>query len=123
MDKEIRIDDLCLDVAKSGAAVQMVKCHHMKGNQLWEFNEKVKKTKLLLVKSNPPQKDIKSLDQRGGLVGESLRQFYIILRRVRLYNMGSCDYSINVIHVILSEGACTFYLFVRPCYSKQIKSL
>ena len=42
MDKEIRIDDLCLDVAKSGAAVQMVKCHHMKGNQLWEFNEKVK---------------------------------------------------------------------------------
>merc|ERR1712131_380790 len=40
MDKEIRIDDLCLDVAKSGAAVQMVKCHHMKGNQLWEFNEK-----------------------------------------------------------------------------------
>ena len=43
MDKEIRIDDLCLDVAKSGAAVQMVKCHHMKGNQLWEFNEKVKK--------------------------------------------------------------------------------
>ena len=62
MDKEIRIDDLCLDVAKSGAAVQMVKCHHMKGNQLWEFNEKVK----------------------------------IILWL-------SCDYSINVIHVILSE--------------------
>ena len=49
MDKEIRIDDLCLDVAKSGAAVQMVKCHHMKGNQLWEFNEKVKKIKLVLL--------------------------------------------------------------------------
>ena len=56
MDKEIRIDDLCLDVAKSGAAVQMVKCHHMKGNQLWEFNEKVKK---MLVESNASQKDVK----------------------------------------------------------------
>ena len=51
MDKEIRIDDLCLDVAKSGAAVQMVKCHHMKGNQLWEFNEKVKKNKVGTVDS------------------------------------------------------------------------
>ena len=42
MDKEIRIDDLCLDVAKAGASVQMVKCHHLKGNQMWEFNEQVK---------------------------------------------------------------------------------
>jgi len=40
LDKEIRVDDLCLDVAKSGSPVQMVKCHHQKGNQLWEFNDK-----------------------------------------------------------------------------------
>ena len=41
LDKEIRVDDLCLDVAKAGGPVQMVKCHHLKGNQLWEYDEKV----------------------------------------------------------------------------------
>ena len=41
LDKEIRVDDLCLDVARAGSPVQMVKCHHQKGNQLWEFNERV----------------------------------------------------------------------------------
>jgi len=40
LDKEIRVDDLCLDVARSSSPVQMVKCHHQKGNQLWEFNDK-----------------------------------------------------------------------------------
>nr|CAB3248260.1 polypeptide N-acetylgalactosaminyltransferase 1 [Phallusia mammillata] len=43
-NKELRCDDICLDVAKYGGPVMMVKCHHMKGNQLWEYD---KKTKLL----------------------------------------------------------------------------
>ena len=42
MDNEIRIDDLCLDVSKSQGPVTMVKCHHLKGNQFWEYNQKVK---------------------------------------------------------------------------------
>lgn len=41
MDNEIRIDDLCLDVANSKGPVMMVKCHHQKGNQYWEYNIKV----------------------------------------------------------------------------------
>ena len=41
MDNEIRIDDLCLDVSKSQGPVTMVKCHHLKGNQFWEYNQKV----------------------------------------------------------------------------------
>jgi len=40
MDNEIRIDDLCLDVANSKGPVMMVKCHHQKGNQYWEYNIK-----------------------------------------------------------------------------------
>ena len=42
MDNEIRIDDLCLDVSKSQGPVTMVKCHHLKGNQFWEYNQKVR---------------------------------------------------------------------------------
>lgn len=41
MDSEIRIDDLCLDVSKAQGPVVMVKCHHLKGNQYWEYNVKV----------------------------------------------------------------------------------
>ena len=45
MDNEIRIDDLCLDVSKSHGPVTMVKCHHLKGNQYWEYDIKVRKFK------------------------------------------------------------------------------
>jgi len=39
-DKEIQVNDLCLDtMGKLGSSVQMIKCHHRKGNQLWEFND------------------------------------------------------------------------------------
>ncbi|TNN84491.1 Polypeptide N-acetylgalactosaminyltransferase 13 [Liparis tanakae] len=37
-DKEIRTDDLCLDVSRLNGPVVMLKCHHMKGNQLFEYN-------------------------------------------------------------------------------------
>ena len=47
MDNEIRIDDLCLDVANSKGPVMMVKCHHQKGNQYWEYNIKVDQALLL----------------------------------------------------------------------------
>ena len=36
--KEIRTDDLCLDVSKLNGPVTMLKCHHLKGNQLWEYD-------------------------------------------------------------------------------------
>uniref|UniRef100_A0A4W3IJC8 Polypeptide N-acetylgalactosaminyltransferase n=1 Tax=Callorhinchus milii TaxID=7868 RepID=A0A4W3IJC8_CALMI len=37
-DKEIRTDDLCLDVSRLNGPVVMLKCHHMRGNQLWEYD-------------------------------------------------------------------------------------
>ncbi|NWV85954.1 GLT13 acetylgalactosaminyltransferase, partial [Dasyornis broadbenti] len=37
-DKEIRTDDLCLDVARLNGPVLMLKCHHLRGNQLWEYD-------------------------------------------------------------------------------------
>ncbi|XP_069075659.1 polypeptide N-acetylgalactosaminyltransferase 1 isoform X2 [Pleurodeles waltl] len=49
-NKEIRTDDLCLDVSKLNGPVTMLKCHHLKGNQLWEYDQ-VKLT-LLHVNSN-----------------------------------------------------------------------
>lgn len=42
-DKEIRTDDLCLDVSKLSGPVMMLKCHHLKGNQLWEYDPMVSK--------------------------------------------------------------------------------
>ena len=40
-NNEIRCDDICLDVAKKGTAVKMIKCHHLKGNQLWDYDDHV----------------------------------------------------------------------------------
>lgn len=40
-DKEIRTDDLCLDVSRLNGPVTMLKCHHMRGNQLWEYDAEV----------------------------------------------------------------------------------
>lgn len=37
-NKEIRTDDLCLDVSRLNGPVMMLKCHHLKGNQLWEYD-------------------------------------------------------------------------------------
>ncbi|XP_039191347.1 polypeptide N-acetylgalactosaminyltransferase 13 isoform X1 [Crotalus tigris] len=37
-DKEIRTDDLCMDVSRLNGPVIMLKCHHMRGNQLWEYD-------------------------------------------------------------------------------------
>uniref|UniRef100_A0A8C0J1G7 Polypeptide N-acetylgalactosaminyltransferase n=1 Tax=Chelonoidis abingdonii TaxID=106734 RepID=A0A8C0J1G7_CHEAB len=37
-DKEIRTDDLCLDVSRLNGPLIMLKCHHMRGNQLWEYD-------------------------------------------------------------------------------------
>uniref|UniRef100_A0A8C6BMI4 Polypeptide N-acetylgalactosaminyltransferase n=1 Tax=Monodon monoceros TaxID=40151 RepID=A0A8C6BMI4_MONMO len=37
-NKEIRTDDLCLDVSKLNGPVTMLTCHHLKGNQLWEYD-------------------------------------------------------------------------------------
>ncbi|PKK28675.1 polypeptide N-acetylgalactosaminyltransferase 13 [Columba livia] len=37
-DKEIRTDDLCLDVSRLNGPVLMLKCHHMRGNQLWDYD-------------------------------------------------------------------------------------
>ncbi|KAI4811301.1 hypothetical protein KUCAC02_014213 [Chaenocephalus aceratus] len=37
-NKEIRTDDLCLDVSKLNGPVMMLKCHHLKGNQLWDYD-------------------------------------------------------------------------------------
>ncbi|KAM4698443.1 polypeptide N-acetylgalactosaminyltransferase 13 isoform 1-T1 [Rhinophrynus dorsalis] len=37
-DKEIRTDDLCLDVSRLNGPVIMLKCHHMRGNQLWDYD-------------------------------------------------------------------------------------
>ncbi|XP_016139054.1 polypeptide N-acetylgalactosaminyltransferase 1-like [Sinocyclocheilus grahami] len=50
-NKEIRTDDLCLDVSKLNGPVMMLKCHHLKGNQLWEFDP----VKLSLVHVNSNQ--------------------------------------------------------------------
>ena len=41
-NKEIRTDDLCLDVSKLNGPVMMLKCHHLKGNQLWEYDPVVR---------------------------------------------------------------------------------
>ncbi|XP_069791627.1 polypeptide N-acetylgalactosaminyltransferase 13 isoform X4 [Narcine bancroftii] len=49
-DKEIRTDDLCLDVSRLNGPVVMLKCHHMKGNQLWEYD--VQRLTLRHVNSN-----------------------------------------------------------------------
>ena len=43
---EVRCDDICLDVASRGANVMMIKCHHQKGNQVWNYDEQVKATRL-----------------------------------------------------------------------------
>lgn len=37
-NKEIRTDDLCLDVSRLNGPVMMLKCHHLKGNQLWDYD-------------------------------------------------------------------------------------
>ncbi|XP_060683883.1 polypeptide N-acetylgalactosaminyltransferase 13 isoform X1 [Hemiscyllium ocellatum] len=37
-EKEIRTDDLCLDVSRLNGPIVMLKCHHMRGNQLWEYD-------------------------------------------------------------------------------------
>ncbi|XP_067365525.1 polypeptide N-acetylgalactosaminyltransferase 1 isoform X2 [Channa argus] len=50
-NKEIRTDDLCLDVSKLNGPVMMLKCHHLKGNQLWEYDP----VKLTLVHVNSNQ--------------------------------------------------------------------
>ncbi|MGH0158324.1 UNVERIFIED_CONTAM: hypothetical protein FKN15_035505 [Acipenser sinensis] len=50
-NKEIRTDDLCLDVSKLNGPVMMLKCHHLKGNQLWEYDP----LKLTLVHVNSNQ--------------------------------------------------------------------
>uniref|UniRef100_A0A8C2ZD31 Polypeptide N-acetylgalactosaminyltransferase n=1 Tax=Cyclopterus lumpus TaxID=8103 RepID=A0A8C2ZD31_CYCLU len=49
-DKEIRTDDLCLDVSRLNGPVVMLKCHHMKGNQLFEYD--AERLTLLHVNSN-----------------------------------------------------------------------
>ncbi|XP_029461370.1 polypeptide N-acetylgalactosaminyltransferase 13 isoform X2 [Rhinatrema bivittatum] len=41
-DKEIRTDDLCLDVSRLSGPVIMLKCHHMRGNQLWEYDSETR---------------------------------------------------------------------------------
>ncbi|TKS82011.1 Polypeptide N-acetylgalactosaminyltransferase 1 [Collichthys lucidus] len=50
-NKEIRTDDLCLDVSKLNGPVMMLKCHHLKGNQLWEYDS----VKLTLIHVNSNQ--------------------------------------------------------------------
>ncbi|CAB1334683.1 unnamed protein product [Coregonus sp. 'balchen'] len=48
--EETRTDDLCLDVSKLNGPVMMLKCHHLKGNQLWEYDPM--KLTLIHVNSN-----------------------------------------------------------------------
>ncbi|KAL4636234.1 polypeptide N-acetylgalactosaminyltransferase 13 isoform X1 [Arapaima gigas] len=43
-DKEIRTDDLCLDVSRLNGPVVMLKCHHMKGNQMFEYDTESRQT-------------------------------------------------------------------------------
>lgn len=40
-DKEIRTDDLCLDASRLNGPILMLKCHHMKGNQMFEYDAEV----------------------------------------------------------------------------------
>uniref|UniRef100_A0A8C8JL23 Polypeptide N-acetylgalactosaminyltransferase n=1 Tax=Oncorhynchus tshawytscha TaxID=74940 RepID=A0A8C8JL23_ONCTS len=49
-DKEIRTDDLCLDVSRPHGPVVMLKCHQMKGNQMFEYD--AERLTLLHVNSN-----------------------------------------------------------------------
>ncbi|KAG5833853.1 hypothetical protein ANANG_G00280310 [Anguilla anguilla] len=49
-DKEIRTDDLCLDVSRLNGPVVMLKCHHLKGNQMFEYD--AERLTLLHVNSN-----------------------------------------------------------------------
>uniref|UniRef100_A0A8D0D9W4 Polypeptide N-acetylgalactosaminyltransferase n=1 Tax=Sander lucioperca TaxID=283035 RepID=A0A8D0D9W4_SANLU len=49
-DKEIRTDDLCLDVSRINGPVVMLKCHLMKGNQMFEYD--AERLTLLHVNSN-----------------------------------------------------------------------
>uniref|UniRef100_A0A672RUT4 Polypeptide N-acetylgalactosaminyltransferase 13 n=1 Tax=Sinocyclocheilus grahami TaxID=75366 RepID=A0A672RUT4_SINGR len=49
-DKEIRTDDLCLDASRLNGPVVMLKCHHMKGNQMFEYD--AERLTLLHVNSN-----------------------------------------------------------------------
>uniref|UniRef100_A0A803JRQ3 Polypeptide N-acetylgalactosaminyltransferase n=1 Tax=Xenopus tropicalis TaxID=8364 RepID=A0A803JRQ3_XENTR len=53
-DKEIRTDDLCLDVSRLNGPVIMLKCHHMRGNQLWEYDAEVSLFRIVLSTSLKP---------------------------------------------------------------------
>lgn len=53
-DKEIRTDDLCLDVSRLNGPVIMLKCHHMRGNQLWEYDAEVPKVSGVARRVLPP---------------------------------------------------------------------
>ncbi|XP_037379242.1 polypeptide N-acetylgalactosaminyltransferase 13 isoform X2 [Talpa occidentalis] len=53
-DKEIRTDDLCLDVSRLNGPVIMLKCHHMRGNQLWDYDAEVLGLGSLLLQPSQP---------------------------------------------------------------------
>uniref|UniRef100_A0A8C6D9Z9 Polypeptide N-acetylgalactosaminyltransferase n=1 Tax=Moschus moschiferus TaxID=68415 RepID=A0A8C6D9Z9_MOSMO len=61
-NKEIRTDDLCLDVSKLNGPVTMLKCHHLKGNLLWEYDP-VRSLKLTLQHVNSNQCPDKATDE------------------------------------------------------------
>ncbi|XP_043930770.1 polypeptide N-acetylgalactosaminyltransferase 13 [Protopterus annectens] len=50
-DKEIRRDDLCLDVSRQNGPVVMLKCYHMRLNQMWEYDTQTHTFKHIITQS------------------------------------------------------------------------
>lgn len=82
-DKEIRTDDLCLDVSRLNGPVLMLKCHHMKGNQMFEYDAEV--GRVLDVPNNSQQR---GLQAAGALVMPAnclLRLYLLYMTSLRLH--------------------------------------
>uniref|UniRef100_A0A674B0Z3 Polypeptide N-acetylgalactosaminyltransferase n=1 Tax=Salmo trutta TaxID=8032 RepID=A0A674B0Z3_SALTR len=83
-DKEIRTDDLCLDVSRPHGPVVMLKCHQMKGNQMFEYD--AERLTLLHVNSNQcldmPTEEDKMVPTLGDCTGSRSQQW--LLRNMTL---------------------------------------
>ncbi|XP_023857616.1 polypeptide N-acetylgalactosaminyltransferase 13 isoform X3 [Salvelinus sp. IW2-2015] len=78
-DKEIRTDDLCLDVSRPHGPVVMLKCHQMKGNQMFEYD--AERLTLLHVNSNQcldmPTEEDKMVPTLRDCTGSRSQQWFL----------------------------------------------
>uniref|UniRef100_A0A8C7I0P1 Polypeptide N-acetylgalactosaminyltransferase n=1 Tax=Oncorhynchus kisutch TaxID=8019 RepID=A0A8C7I0P1_ONCKI len=78
-DKEIRTDDLCLDVSRPHGPVVMLKCHQMKGNQMFAYD--AERLTLLHVNSNQcldmPTEEDKMVPTLRDCTGSRSQQWFL----------------------------------------------